>query len=59
MFGVSVLNPSQGVMVNLELSAMEADGRGKVLSSPRIVTGDQQKAVIGGHPDSIPLVQRS
>ena len=46
MFGVSVLNPSQGVMVNLELSAMEADGRGKVLSSPRIVTGDQQKAVI-------------
>lgn len=46
MFGISVLNPSQGVMVNLELSAMEADGRGKVLSSPRIVTGDQQKATI-------------
>lgn len=46
MFGVSVLNPSQGIMVNLELSAMEADGRGKVLSSPRIVTGDQQKATI-------------
>jgi type IV pilus assembly protein PilQ len=46
MLGISVLNPSQGIMVNLELSAMEADGKGKVLSSPRIVTGDQQKAMI-------------
>ncbi len=46
MLGISVLNPSQGVMVNLELSAMESDGKGKILSSPRIVTGDQQKAMI-------------
>ena len=45
MFGVSV-EPVAGDHGQSELSAMEADGRGKVLSSPRIVTGDQQKATI-------------
>jgi type IV pilus assembly protein PilQ len=30
----------------LELSALEADGKGKVVSSPRVVTHDQAKAVI-------------
>jgi type IV pilus assembly protein PilQ len=32
--------------LNLELSALEADGRGKIISSPRVVTADQKKALI-------------
>ena len=33
-------------MLNLELSALEADGKGKVVSSPRVITADQKKALI-------------
>ncbi|MDA8092959.1 MAG: type IV pilus secretin PilQ [Betaproteobacteria bacterium] len=33
-------------LLNLELSALQADGRGKVISSPRVLTADKQKAVI-------------
>ena len=32
--------------LNLELQALEADGKGKLVSSPRIVTADQTKALI-------------
>ena len=32
--------------LNLELSALEADGKGKIVSSPRVVTADQTKALI-------------
>jgi type IV pilus assembly protein PilQ len=32
--------------LNLELSALEADGKGRVVSSPRVVTADQVKAEI-------------
>jgi type IV pilus assembly protein PilQ len=32
--------------LNLEISALEADGRGKIVSSPRVVTADQVKASI-------------
>jgi len=32
--------------LNLELSALEADGKGKIISSPRVVTADQLKALI-------------
>lgn len=32
--------------LNLEISAAEADGKGKIVSSPRIVTADQVKALI-------------
>jgi len=44
--GLSFLNLGNGNVVNLELSALEADNRGKVISSPRIVTADKKKAVI-------------
>jgi type IV pilus assembly protein PilQ len=30
----------------LELSALEADGKGKIVSSPRVITADQVKALI-------------
>ena len=32
--------------LNLEVSALEADGRGKVISSPRVMTANQVTAVI-------------
>jgi type IV pilus assembly protein PilQ len=32
--------------LNLELSALQADGRGKIISSPRVITADQVEAVI-------------
>jgi len=43
---VSLFNASLTRVVNLEISAMEADGKGKVVASPRIVTADQVKAII-------------
>ncbi len=41
---MAVLNPDY--MLELELSAMQAEGRGEVISSPRIVTSDQATASI-------------
>jgi len=43
---VSIFRSSVGRFLNLELSALEADGKGKVVSSPRVITADQIKAVI-------------
>ena len=33
-------------LITLELSALEADGRGKIVASPRLVTANQREAVI-------------
>ena len=44
--GVSLFNAAANRFLNLELSALEADGKGKVVSSPRVVTADAQKALI-------------
>ena len=41
LYGASSSN-----FINLELSALEADGRGKVISSPRVMTADQVEALI-------------
>ncbi|MHA6891461.1 type IV pilus secretin PilQ [Ralstonia pseudosolanacearum] len=43
---VSLFNSSAGRFLSLELSALEADGRGKIISSPRVVTADNIKALI-------------
>ena len=42
----ALLNPSGSRILNVELSALESDGRGKIISSPKVVTGDNIKAVI-------------
>jgi type IV pilus assembly protein PilQ len=44
--GLSILNAAANTMLSLELQALEADKRGKVISSPRVVTQNQQPAVI-------------
>jgi type IV pilus assembly protein PilQ len=46
VFAMSIFNASANRFLNLELSAMESDGKGKVISSPRVVTADQTKALI-------------
>jgi type IV pilus assembly protein PilQ len=43
---LSILNLGSGNLVNVELSALEADNRGKVVSSPRVITADKKKAII-------------
>jgi type IV pilus assembly protein PilQ len=43
---LTLINLGSGNLINLELSALEADARGKVISSPRVVTADNQKAAI-------------
>lgn len=45
-FAISLFNSTFSRMLNLEISALEADGKGKVVSSPRVVTADQTKALI-------------
>jgi type IV pilus assembly protein PilQ len=45
-FAVSLFGSSLTRFLNLELSALEADQRGKVVSSPRVLTADQSKATI-------------
>ncbi len=44
--GISLFTKSATKFLNLELSAIEADGTGKIVSSPRVVTADQVKALI-------------
>lgn len=44
--GVSLFSSVAGRFLNLELSALENDGKGKIVASPRIVTSDQTKAMI-------------
>lgn len=43
---VSLFNAAADRFINLEISALEADGRGKVVSRPRVITADQTKALI-------------
>ncbi len=43
---ISLFNAGAGRFINLELSALEADGQGKIISSPRVITADMQKASI-------------
>lgn len=45
-FAISLFSSAANRFLNLEISALEADGKGKVVSSPRVVTADQVKALI-------------
>jgi type IV pilus assembly protein PilQ len=44
--GLSLLKLPAGILLNLELSAAEADNKTKTVSSPKVIAGNQQKAVI-------------
>lgn len=45
-FALSLFSPSANRLLNLEIQAMEAEGKGTVVSSPRLLTADQVKALI-------------
>jgi len=45
-FALSLFGSSVNRFLNLELSALEAEGKGKIVSSPRVITADQVKALI-------------
>ena len=43
---IALATLASDVLIGLELSALEAEGNGEILSSPRLLTADQQEAVI-------------
>jgi type IV pilus assembly protein PilQ len=43
---LALFNSSKTQLLTLEISALEADGKGKTISSPRVLTADQVEAVI-------------
>ncbi|MBL8340151.1 MAG: type IV pilus secretin PilQ [Rubrivivax sp.] len=45
-FALSLFSSSVNRFLNLELSALESEGKGKIISSPRVITADQVKALI-------------
>ena len=45
-FSMVLFSSSLSRFLNLELSALESDGKGKIISSPRVVTANQVEAVI-------------
>ena len=64
---LSILNA--GYLLDVELSALQTEGRGEILSNPRVVTSNQKEAVItqgreigyltvtGGQSNNVPTVQ--
>lgn len=45
-FALTLFSESANRFLNLEISALEAEGKGKIVSSPRVITADQGKATI-------------
>ena len=45
-FSFILFNNSLSRVLNVELSALEADGKGKIISSPRVLTADNVEALI-------------
>jgi len=46
VFSVILFNEAFTRFLNLEVSALQADGKGKIISSPRVITADQIEATI-------------
>ena len=44
--GITLFNSSMTGFIGLELSALESDGKGRIISSPRVITADQVRATI-------------
>ncbi len=44
--GLTLAKLPLGAMIDLELSAMQAEGKGEVVSTPRVITANQQQAFI-------------
>lgn len=46
VFSFLLFNDKSTRFLNLELSALQADGKGKIISSPRVITADKIEALI-------------
>ena len=46
LFSLVLYNSAMTQFLNTEISALEADGRGKIISSPRVMTANQVEAII-------------
>lgn len=46
VFSFLLFNDKSTKFLNLELSALQADGKGKIISSPRVITADKNEATI-------------
>ncbi|MEK7836095.1 MAG: type IV pilus secretin PilQ, partial [Pseudomonadota bacterium] len=46
VFSVILFNEALTRFLNLEVTALQADGKGKIISSPRVITADQVEATI-------------
>lgn len=57
-FALTLLNKATGNLINLEISALQSDGRGKIISNPRVITTDQMEATIESGVE-IPYLQAS
>ena len=45
-FSTLIFNRSRSRILSLELTALQADGKGKIISSPRVITANQTEATI-------------
>ena len=46
VFSVILFNEAFTRFLNLEISALQADGKGKIISTPRVITADKIEAII-------------
>ena len=46
VFSLILFNSALSKFLNLEVTALQADGKGKIISSPRVITADQVEATI-------------
>lgn len=57
-FGLAFATLPLGLLIDLELSAAQAEGKSETISSPRVITSDQSKAIIETGTE-IPYQERS
>nr|WP_051555170.1 type IV pilus secretin PilQ [Legionella fairfieldensis] len=44
--GIALAKLGNGILLDLELSALESEGKGEIISSPKLITTNQQEAII-------------
>lgn len=55
---IAIAKLGQGVLLDMELSALESEGRGKVISSPKLITADRESAYIESG-DEVPYQEKT
>jgi type IV pilus assembly protein PilQ len=45
-FSLILMNDAMSKFLNLEITALQADGKGKIISSPRVITADNVEAIV-------------